>query len=145
MIPAVMAARLAEGTGVVGPRRPFTAAVAGRILMLVASAVLLVEFRRGVSERGRHVGFRPSFHATSKGYMAQPTSPGVPTGPPLRPSVTRSDSISSTNSAHSTVSLKRRSRTRTRTLTSAGRRGKSVGPAYASRVCCPFFALFARP
>ena len=76
--------------------------------------------------------------------MAQPTAPAVPTGLPLRPLVTRSDSLTSTNSAHSGASLKRRSRTRTRTLTNAGRRGKSAGPADVSKVCRRSCLAFVR-
>lgn len=75
--------------------------------------------------------------------MAQSTSPGVPTGLALRPLVTRSNSITSTNSANSTASLRRRSRTRTRTLTSAGRRGKSIGAPDVSKVLVHFLRLSA--
>ncbi|KAI0090173.1 hypothetical protein BDY19DRAFT_938840 [Irpex rosettiformis] len=66
--------------------------------------------------------------------MAQSLSPVVPTQlTPASSSVTRSTSIKSTNSASSGVSLRRRARTRARTLNSPGRRGKSVGPGGESR------------
>ncbi|KAI0346123.1 hypothetical protein BDW22DRAFT_1481243 [Trametopsis cervina] len=56
-------------------------------------------------------------------------SPVVPLQPlQITSTVTRSNSIKSTNSANSAVSLRRRSRTRTRALTDLGRRGKSTGP-----------------
>ncbi|KAI0701206.1 hypothetical protein BC835DRAFT_1303798 [Cytidiella melzeri] len=66
--------------------------------------------------------------------MAQPMSPVVPTQPSqAASSVTRSNSIKSTNSASSGVSLRRRARTRTRTLTNSARRGRSTGPGGASQ------------
>ncbi|PSR79051.1 hypothetical protein PHLCEN_2v7238 [Hermanssonia centrifuga] len=65
--------------------------------------------------------------------MAHPAPPFVPTASLIKPSVTRSSSITSTNSANSGASLRRRSRTRTRTLTIAGRRGKSSGPSEAEK------------
>lgn len=54
--------------------------------------------------------------------MSSPLLHNVP------PAVTRSNSITSTNSTSSGVSLRRRPRTQTRTLSRDARRTKSVGP-----------------